>query len=148
MRTLPVITAASLFLACLASAQMDPLVNGPVLVVAPLMVDFGAVKSHTTVTNTFLVKNVGEGRMEIAMKAAEGGPFRIVSGGTCTLDRRTVGVVTIAYTPTGAPFDEEIVLRASAGHAGIKVTGRLSTAGPCEFEKRKLVAPHDLDDQE
>jgi hypothetical protein len=146
MKTLAAIAGLSLFLNCLAGAQTEPLFKAPVLVVTPSAVDFGAVEKNTTVTNTFLVENVGGSTFE--MNAAVSGPFRIVSGGSYSLEPRTVGVVTIAYTPSGAPIDKEIVLCTGAGGARVVVMGRPATALPSDLERWRLVAPHDLDESD
>jgi hypothetical protein len=143
MKTLATIAGLSLFLNCLAGAQRESLLNWPVLVVMPSVVDFGAVEKNTTVTNTFLVENLGGRTFE--MNATVSGPFRIVSGGSCSMEPRTVGVVTIAHTPSGAPIDKEMVLCTGAGGARVLLTGRLSTSLLSDVERRRLVAPHDPD---
>jgi len=101
------------------------------------------VEKNTTVTNTFLVENVGGGRCE--MNATVFRPFRIVFGGNCFLGPRTVGVVTIAYTPGGAPIDQGMVICTGAGGARVVGMGRLSTSLPSDLDRRRLVAPHGLD---
>lgn len=104
------------------------------------------MEKKTTVTKTFLVENVGGARFQ--MNATVSGPFRIVSGGSYSLEPRTVAVVTIAYTPSGAPIDKEMVLCTGAGGARVVVMGRLSTGSPSDVNPWKLMSPHDLNESE
>jgi hypothetical protein len=144
MKTLCVIAALNLLLELSSSAQPEALFKGPVLVVIPSIVDFGGVEKNTTVTNTFLVENLGGSSFE--MRAAVSGPFRIVCGASYLLEPRTVGVVTIAYTPSGAPVDEAMVSCTGAGGARVVLRGRVSKVWPAEVERRKIESPHELDE--
>jgi len=106
------------------------------LVVTPLLLDFGAVRKNTTVTNTFLVENAGACRFDI--QASVSSPFQIISGGTYSLELRTVGVVIITYTPSGLPADKETVFVTGAAGARIMVTGSLCTSRPCAVTRRVM----------
>jgi hypothetical protein len=123
-----VITAATwgIILSCLSEAGAGTLFTNPVIVVSPHTIDFGSVPWKGAVTNTFLVENWGGGKL--VGKATVSRPFKILSGGSYRLGRADVQVVTISYTPSGAPGDTNVVKFTGGAGASATVLGRL--AGP------------------
>jgi hypothetical protein len=111
--------AAGLFVLCaLQIAEGGTLFTNPVLVVRPMTVDFGRVATNAVATKTFLVENIGSGKVVGAATVAA--PFKILSGGEYTLRANDVQVVTLTYTPTGAASDTQTV--EFTGGAGVKAT--------------------------
>lgn len=103
------------------SAQSDDLLSRPLLVVTPSTIDFGEVPRGTTVTNTFLIQNMGEGRLK--GKATVSAPFKIVDGNVYSLAGNEAQVVTLIYTPSKKARDRSVV-RFTGGHGGkATVTG-------------------------
>ena len=110
--------------ACIADS--DTLFSRPFIVVSPTRLEFGALRRGESATNSFLVENVGSGML--VGKAAVPPPFRIRSGADYKVPRNGAQVVTIVYTPNGAPTNTEVVTF-TGGTADITatVTGSLST---------------------
>src|ERR1051326_3317416 len=104
------IIVALLVSALLEQAQAGSLITNPVVMVTPMVLDFGSVKSKTSVTNSVLVENAGGGKL--VGKATVSGPFKIVSGGNYTLKTDSAQLVTIAFT--------------GGGGAKVTLTGRLA----------------------
>ena len=112
---------------CLA-ADSDTLFTTPIINVAPPKIDFGAVRWKQSAVKSFVVANWGGGKL--VGKATVRPPFKILSGGKYELGPEDVQLVTISYTPTGAPLDTNVVK--FTGGAGVlaPVTGRLSGKRP------------------
>ena len=73
-----------------------------VILISPKVLDFGSVTTGKTVTDTFLVENVGGAKL--VGTASVSPPFKIISGADYALKEKQVQVVTVAYSPaaTGA----------------------------------------------
>jgi len=95
-----------------------------VLLVSPTTLDFGAVALGKGATNTFLVENIGRGKL--VGTASVPTPFKILSGGDYALAEKQVQVVTIAYIPgrTRAMTNTATVKFTGGGGAKVKVTGK------------------------
>jgi len=85
------------------AAVFSPLPNQPallitnaILLVTPATLHFEPVPRGKSVTNTFLVENVGRGR--VIGTASVPAPFRILSGGSYNLTGKEAQVVTVAFT--------------------------------------------------
>jgi|ERR1051326_3988825 hypothetical protein len=118
------IIVALLVSALLEQAQAGSLITNPVVMVTPMVLDFGSVKSKTSVTNSVLVENAGGGKL--VGKATVSGPFKIVSGGNYTLKTDAAQLVTIAYSPSGAATDTQTIAFTGGGGAKVTLTGRLA----------------------
>jgi hypothetical protein len=105
-------------------AEAGTLFTNPVIFVKPAALDFGPVASNTTATNTFLVENMGSGRL--AGTATVAAPFKILSGGNYTLRANEAQIVTVIYTPTGAASDIQPAKFTGGGGAEATVTGKLA----------------------
>jgi hypothetical protein len=131
------ITLAGLFLLnWLCVARADTLFTAPFIVVSPATLDFGALRLKESATNVFLVENVGSGTL--VGKASVPPPFKILSGDTYKLKRNEAQVVTVIYTPNGAPTNTQVVkFTGGASEVRATVTGRLSTKRWPYYLKRK-----------
>jgi hypothetical protein len=118
-----VILASSLSGACAGSLFKDP-----VLAVSPHSINFGAVPFKSSVTNTFLVENWGGGKL--VGKATVPPPFRILSGAKYRLGSSDVQVVTISYTPSGAPMDTNWVKFSGGSGTTVPVVGTSAGLSP------------------
>jgi hypothetical protein len=105
-------------------AEAGTLFTNPVIFVRPSTLEFGPVASDTTATNTFLVENMGSGRLVGTVTVAA--PFKILSGGNFTLRKNEAQVITVTYTPSGAASDTETVKFTGGGGAEATVTGKLA----------------------
>ncbi len=83
-----------------AGSRADTLFPGPVIVVTPMALKFGAADARRALTNTFLVENVGRGTLvgKVKVKA----PFRVLDGGSYALKANEAQVVTLVYAPTNS----------------------------------------------
>jgi hypothetical protein len=106
----------------LAGAWAGSLFKYPVIAVSPRAINFGAVPLKSTVTNTFLVENWGGGKL--VGTATVPRPFKILSGASYRLGPSDVQVVTISYTPSGAPLDTNVVKFTGASGTVAPVVGR------------------------
>jgi hypothetical protein len=110
-------------------AEAADLSTQPITYVTPAALDFGRVTAKTTATNTFLVENLGQGRL--IGRATVSPPFKIISGENYDLTRLQAQVVTITYTPSKAGADTQTVTFTGGGAVTrATVTGRLSKAPP------------------
>ena len=98
------------------------LLTNPVVMVTPIVLDFGSTKTGGSLTNTFLVQNAAGGKL--VGKASVPAPFKIISGGNYSLKENAAQVVTIIYTPTHASVDTQTVTFSGARGAKATVTGR------------------------
>jgi len=114
--------AGLLTLASFERVQAGSLITNPIVMVTPMVLDFGPVKRHTTATNTLLVENAGGGKL--VGKAAVAPPFKIISGGNYNLKEDAAQLVTITYTPSNAPADTQAVTFTGGGGAKVTVTGK------------------------
>ena len=105
-------------------AEAGTLFTNPVIFVKPSALDFGPVAGNTTATNTFLVENMGSGRLVGTVTVAA--PFKILSGGNFTLRKNEAQVITVTYTPSGAASDTETVKFTGGGGTEAIVTGKLA----------------------
>jgi hypothetical protein len=126
--------AIILFLKWLCTAQAGTLFTNPVIVVTPMALDFGAVATHRTATNTFLVENAGGGKL--VGHATVAPPFKVVEGGDYTLRENEAQVVTIIYTPRSALTNIQTATFTGGGGAKATVVGRLSAAASPKTIKR------------
>ena len=120
------ITAAILALAAGVSlaAESDSLFKTPIIAISPRAIDFGAVRWKHSMTNSFVVANWGGGKL--VGKATVPAPFKILSGANYRLGPADVQLVTICYTPSGTPFDTNVVKFTGGGGALAPVTGKLA----------------------
>jgi hypothetical protein len=116
--------AITLVLVSLARAQAASLITNPVVMVTPIVLDFGSVKSNTTATNTLMVENAGGGKL--VGKATVAPPFRIISGANYSLKEDTAQLVTVIYTPTTSGTDTLTITFTGGGGAKATVTGKLA----------------------
>ena len=94
-----VLTARLLILCAPRIVDASTLLSNPVLVVTPMTLDFGRVATNVTATKTFLVENIGSGKLVGTPTVAA--PFKILSGGDYTLRENDAQVVTMMHKPTG-----------------------------------------------
>jgi hypothetical protein len=120
----------------LCLAQADTLFTSPFIFVSPTTLDFGAVARTECVTNSLLVENVGSGIL--VGQATVPPPFRILSGGSYKLERNAAQVVTIVYSPDGAPTNTQTIkFSGKDNEASATVIGRLSTVSRPKHPKRR-----------
>jgi hypothetical protein len=130
------LAGAFLFLNWLCRAQAGTLFTSPFIFVYPPTLDFGAVPRNESATNSLVVENVGSG--VLVGKATVAPPFRILSGGTYKLERNAAQVVTIVYTPDGAPTNVQMVTFSGKDkEASATVMGRLSKLSRPKRPQRK-----------
>jgi hypothetical protein len=114
------------------AAEHDTLFKTPIIEVSPRHIDFGAVKWKESVTNSLVVANWGGGKM--IGKASVKAPFKILSGGSYRLGPDDIQIVTVSYTPSGAPLDTNAIKFTGGGAALVPVTGKLSGHRPGKEE--------------
>ena len=122
MKQLLTVIAASLTLAAIEQTHAASLITNPVVMVTPMVLDFGSVKSHTTATNTLLVENAGGGKL--VGKATVAPPFKIISGANYSLKQDAAQLVTIVYSPSAAATDSQTMTFSGGGGAKVTLTGR------------------------
>ena len=106
--------------------RADTLFTSPIAFISPTALDFGAKWEGEFATNKVVVENGGNGTLIGTAKVAP--PFRILSGGSYTLARGAAQVVSIVYTPNGAPTNTAtITFSGAANEASATLVGRLST---------------------
>jgi len=108
--------------------------TNPVLYVAPMTLHFGAVPDKATATNTFVVENMGGGRL--VGTATVPAPFKILSGGDYTLRPNEARIVTVTYTPSGAGSDAQAIQFTGGGGAKATVTGRRAVSAPKQSKRK------------
>ncbi len=98
-------------------------ITNPIIMITPATLDFGYVAPGRTATNTFLLENVGHGKL--SGTASVPAPFKIASGGTYTLKEKEIQVVSVVYSPTEAPVDTApVAFTAGATTLKAKAIGR------------------------
>jgi hypothetical protein len=110
------------------AAENDTLFKTPIIEVSPRRVDFGAVRWKEAVTNSLVVANWGGGKL--IGKASVKAPFKILSGGSYRRGPDDVQIVTVSYTPSGAPLDTNAIKFTGGGGALVPVVGKLSGHRP------------------
>jgi hypothetical protein len=110
------------------------LFTNPVIFISPMVLDFGPVPDKETATNTFLVENMGVGKL--VGTATVAAPFKILSGGDYALSANEAQIVTVIYTPSGAPTDTQTVHFTGGGGAKATITGKLGTPRPKKPRRR------------
>jgi hypothetical protein len=123
-----------LFLGAPGVAAAGTLFTNPVIFVSPPTLNFGPVATNAIVTNTFVVENMGRGKL--VGTATVQAPFKILSGGDYTLRENEAQVITLTYTPSGAAADTQTVQFTGGGGATATVTGKLAVA-PLKKSKRR-----------
>jgi hypothetical protein len=118
--------AIMLVLGSLDRAQAGSLITNPVVMVTPMVLDFGPVKTHTTATNTLVVENAGGGKL--VGKAAVSPPFKIIAGANYNLKEDAAQLLTVIYTPTTAGTDTQTITFTGGGGAKVTVTGKVTGA--------------------
>ena len=98
-----------------------------------MVLNFGPVPDKATATNTFLVENMGRGKL--VGTATVPAPFKIISGGDYALRENEAQVVTITYTPSGAASDTQTVKFTGGGGSKATVRGKLAVS-PSKKPKR------------
>jgi len=126
MNRLLVIAGWALFLSVPGIAEAATLFTTPVIYVKPQTLDFGRVAAKATATNTFLVENMGKGKL--VGTATVPAPFKILSGGNYTLRENEAQIVTVIYTPSGAASDTQTVMFTGGGGAKARATGKLAAS--------------------
>ena len=116
------------------TALAGSLFTNAVIYVAPTTLDFGPVAGGTTATNTFLVENVGGGKLVGTVTVPA--PFKILSGGGYTLRAKEAQVITITYTPSGAATDTGTAKFTGGSGVNATVTGRLAVAAPKKSRRK------------
>jgi hypothetical protein len=111
-----------------SNAKAGTLFTNPVIVISPKTIDFGVVPLKTTVTNTVLVENWGGGKL--VGKATVPRPFKIISGGSYRLGQADAQVVTVTYTPSGAPMDTNVVKFTGGAGTILPVVGKPASQSP------------------
>jgi hypothetical protein len=124
MNKLLAIVGWALFLSVPGVAEAATLFTTPVIYVKPQTLDFGRVAAKATITNTFLVENMGKGKLVGA--ATVPAPFKILSGGKYSLRENEAQIVTVIYKPSGAASDTQTVVFTGGGGAKARVTGKLA----------------------
>jgi hypothetical protein len=123
MKKLVVIAGWVFVLSVSGIAEAGTLFTNPVIFVQPTAMDFGPVASNATATNTFLVENMGSGKL--VGTATVAAPFKILSGGDYTLRTKEAQVITVIYSPSGAASDAQTVTFTGGGGATVEATGTL-----------------------
>jgi hypothetical protein len=103
-------------------AEAGTMFTNPVIYVKPLVLNFGPVATNKTATATFIVENMGSGKL--VGKATVPAPFKIVAGGIYALKENEAQIVTITYKPSGAVSDKQTVKFTGGGEAKATVTGK------------------------
>lgn len=94
-------------------------ITNPIIMITPATLDFGYVAQGKSATNSFLVENVGHGKLSGTASVAA--PFKIDSGAAYTIKEKEVQVVTVIYRPTNERVDMAPVLF-TAGGTTVKAT--------------------------
>jgi hypothetical protein len=123
MKKLLLITGSVLTLGIPLLFGSDTLFTTPVIYVKPQKLNFGLVDKKATATNSFVVENMGRGKL--VGKATVPKPFKIISGGEYSLQENEAQVVTVTYTPSGDAIDTQTVKFTGGGGAKAQVTGKL-----------------------
>jgi len=134
MNTLRALTASLLVLCAPCIVGASTLFTNPVIVVTPMNLDFGRVVTNTTATKTFLVENIGSGKL--VGTATVAAPFKILSGGDYKLKENEAQIVTVIYKPTGAAPDSQTVQFTGGGGAKATVTGKPTAPPPKQLKRR------------
>jgi hypothetical protein len=116
--------------------RADTLFTSPIAFVSPPTVNFGVIRVGEFATNKIVVENVGKGTL--VGKAKVDRPFKILSGGSYALDRSAAQIVTIVYSPDGAPTNiATITFTGGPNEVTATLVGRLSTKPRPYHWKRK-----------
>ncbi len=78
-------------------------ITNPIIMITPSTLDFGYVPMGKSATNSFMVENVGHGKLSGTASVAA--PFKIDSGATYTIREKEVQMVTLIYSPTNERVD-------------------------------------------
>ena len=136
MNTRIALVGASLFLGWPCMAHAETLFTWPFAAVSPWSLDFGELRLGESATNCFLLENVGSDTL--VGTATVPPPFKIQSGASYRLTHNEAQVVTVVYTPNGAPTNTQVVtFTGGPGKVEVTVTGRLSTKRWPYYLKRK-----------
>jgi hypothetical protein len=102
-------------------ADAGTVFTNPVIYVTPMVLEFGRVGTNRTATATFVVENMGSGKL--VGKATVPPPFKIVAGGNYALKANEVQIITITYKPISTAPDTKTVKFTGGGEAKATVTG-------------------------
>ena len=116
------------------STEAGTIFTNPVLFVKPMTLNFGPVADKATATNTFLIENMGSGKL--VGTATVPVPFKILSGGKYALRANEAQIVTLTYTPSGAAADIQVVRFTGGGGAKATVTGKLGPPAPKKTKRK------------
>jgi hypothetical protein len=94
----------------------------PVIVVSPPILKLGGADARRSLTNSFLVENIGRGKL--VGKATVNAPFKIIDGASYNLKENEAQVVTIVYLPTNSITVTNVVKFTGGGGAEVKVVAR------------------------
>jgi hypothetical protein len=121
MNKLLAVAGGVLLLSCPRVADAGTVFTNPVIYVTPMVLEFGRVATNRTATATFVVENMGSGRL--IGKATVAAPFKIVAGGDYSLKPNEAQLVTITYKPISTAPDTQTVKFTGGGEAKATVTG-------------------------
>lgn len=106
--------------------------TNPVISVSTRTLNFGPVAAGGSATNTFTVQNAGGGTLSgpVAVASVSTNFLTILSGGTYSLGAGQSQIVTVRYSPTGAPTDSGSIMCSGGAGAQVSVTGSLLAVLP------------------
>jgi hypothetical protein len=87
--------------------------TNPIIQVLPASLNFGAVPTGASATNSFTVQNVSGGIL--AGTATVPAPFSIVSGGTYSLGNNQTGTVSVSYSASGTNASQVVTFTGGGG---------------------------------
>jgi hypothetical protein len=134
MKTLPAIGGCLIALWLAHCAQAGTMFTNPVIYITPATLNFGLVATNASATNTFLIENMGAGRL--VGTATVKPPFKFLSDTNYSLGPNEAQVLTVTYTPGGGLSNTQTVLFTGGGGAKATVTGKPG-APPPKTAKRK-----------
>ena len=134
MKKLLTIAGWALLLSVPRFAEAGTLFTTPVIYVTPATLVLGTGSAKVAATNTFLVENMGKGRL--VGTAAVAAPFKILSGGDYSLRENEAQIVTVVYSPIGATSNTQIVKFTGGGGAKATVTTKLPEPAPKKSKQK------------
>ena len=134
MNKLLAIAGSVVFLSVPCGAAAGTLFTTPVIFVQPATLYFGPVAGKASLTNSFVVENMGRGTL--VGTATVPPPFKILSGGNYTLRENEAQVVTVTYTPSGTSTNTQTVRFTGGGAAKATVIGAPAAAPWYELKRK------------
>ncbi len=118
----PIVLLTLMMVALAGVSKAGTSFTTPVIVVSPPILKLGGADPRRSLTNSFLVENIGRGKL--TGKATVKPPFKIIDGGSYNLKENEVQVVTIVYTATNSGTVTNLVKFTGGGGAEVKVIAR------------------------